>query len=150
VPDDISAVLDRVPDYGEFFTLAELHARARALTAESPRGGAPGDRLGVGRGAGNRAAHGRSRTAPRAAGRRTASERAIGTLTIDLIRLLWQDDELRTRPDVTLFAIPVADPDGFVLNEGCFKGAFSPLRYALEFYRPPHREPPCSQGVPGF
>ena len=36
--------------------------------------------------------------------------------------------------------IPVADPDGLVLNEGWFKGAFSPLRYALDFYRPPHRE----------
>jgi hypothetical protein len=36
--------------------------------------------------------------------------------------------------------VPVADPDGLVLNEGWFKGTFSPLRYALEFYRPPHRE----------
>jgi hypothetical protein len=34
----------------------------------------------------------------------------------------------------------VADPDGLALNEGWFKGGFSPLRYALEFYRPPHRE----------
>src|SRR5439155_1752935 len=32
------------------------------------------------------------------------------------------------------------DPDGLVLNEGWFKGAFSPLRYALDYYRPPHRE----------
>jgi hypothetical protein len=47
---------------------------------------------------------------------------------------------VRARLDVTLYAVPVADPDGFVLNEGWFKGAFSPLRYALEFYRPPHRE----------
>src|SRR5262249_45200851 len=65
----------------------------------------------------------------------------IGTLTIDfLTRLLCEDDELRYRLDVTVFAVPVADPDGLVLNEGWFKGAFSPLRYALEFYRPPHRE----------
>jgi hypothetical protein len=65
----------------------------------------------------------------------------IGTLTIDfLTRLFCQDDDLRTRLDVTLYAVTVADPDGFVLNEGWFKGTFSPLRYALEFYRPPHRE----------
>src|SRR5262249_24778555 len=57
-----------------------------------------------------------------------------------LTRLLCENDELRARLDVTLFAIPVADPDGFVLNEGWFKGTFSPLRYALDFYRPPHRE----------
>lgn len=65
----------------------------------------------------------------------------IGTLTIDfLTRLLCEDDALRKRLDVTLYAVTVADPDGFVLNEGWFKGTFSPLRYALEFYRPPHRE----------
>lgn len=65
----------------------------------------------------------------------------IGTLTLDfLCRLLAEDDALRTRLDTTLYAIPVADPDGFVLNEGWFKDAFSPLRYALSFYRPPHRE----------
>lgn len=65
----------------------------------------------------------------------------IGTLTIDfLTRLLCEDEALRTRLDVTLYAVTVADPDGFVLNEGWFKGTFSPLRYALEFYRPPHRE----------
>jgi hypothetical protein len=65
----------------------------------------------------------------------------IGTLTIDfLCRLLCEDDDLRRLLDVTLHVIPVADPDGLVLNEGWFKGVFSPLRYALHYYRPPHRE----------
>jgi hypothetical protein len=65
----------------------------------------------------------------------------IGTLTLDfLCRLLCEDDRLRTSLDVTFHVIQVADPDGFVLNEGWFKGTFSPLRYALEYYRPPHRE----------
>jgi hypothetical protein len=65
----------------------------------------------------------------------------IGTLTIDfLTRLLCEDGELRNRLDLTVFAVPVADPDGLVLNEGWLKGTFSPLRYALGFYRPPHRE----------
>lgn len=65
----------------------------------------------------------------------------IGTLTIEfLTRLLCEDDALRARLDLTLHVVKVADPDGLVLNEGWFKGAFSPLRYALGFYRPPHRE----------
>jgi hypothetical protein len=65
----------------------------------------------------------------------------IGTLTLDfLCRLLCEDDRLRASLDVTFHVIQVADPDGFVLNEGWFKGTFSPLRYALEYYRPPHRE----------
>jgi hypothetical protein len=65
----------------------------------------------------------------------------IGTLTLEfLCRLLCEDEALRASLDVTFHVIQVADPDGFVLNEGWFKGAFSPLRYALEYYRPPHRE----------
>jgi hypothetical protein len=36
--------------------------------------------------------------------------------------------------------VPVADPDGLVLNEGWFDGEFSVLHYARHFYRPPHRE----------
>ena len=65
----------------------------------------------------------------------------IGTLTLDfLCRLLCENDALRHELDVTLHVVMVADPDGLVLNEGWFKGTFSPLRYVLEFYRPPHRE----------
>jgi len=65
----------------------------------------------------------------------------IGTLTLAfLTRLLCEDDALRAALDVTLHAVPVADPDGYVLNEGWMKGAFSPTKYALAFYRPPHRE----------
>jgi Zinc carboxypeptidase len=65
----------------------------------------------------------------------------IGTLTLEfLCRLFCEDAALRERLDVTLHVIKVADPDGIALNEGWFKGVFSPLRYALNYYRPPHRE----------
>ena len=65
----------------------------------------------------------------------------IGTLTLDfLCRQFCEDDALRHQLDVTLHVVMVADPDGLVLNEGWLKGAFSPLRYVLGFYRPPHRE----------
>jgi Zinc carboxypeptidase len=138
---DVFAELARVPAYTEFFTLDELRARARALVAQFPGvarletvGGSAEERpielLTVG--------HGRR---PVLLVGVPHPNEPIGTLTIDfLTRLLCEDDALRARLDVTLFAIPVADPDGFVLNEGWFKDTFSPLRYALEFYRPPHRE----------
>ena len=65
----------------------------------------------------------------------------IGTLTLEfLCRLFCENAALRERLDVTLHVIKVADPDGLALNEGWFKGRFSPLRYALNYYRPPHRE----------
>lgn len=139
--DLLQGCLDRVPDHREFFTLDELRARARALVAEFPgiarletagasAEGRPIELLTVG--------HGRR---PVLLVGVPHPNEPIGTLTIDfLTRLLCEDDALRARLDVTLFAIPVADPDGFVLNEGWFKGTFSPLRYACEFYRPPHRE----------
>ncbi|MCW5889403.1 MAG: peptidase M14 [bacterium] len=138
---DILPLLARVPDHREFFGFDELRARATALCAEFPgiarmeqvgasTEGRPIEMLSVGHG----------RTPVLLLGVPHPNE-PIGTLTIDfLTRLLCEDDALRTRLDVTLHAIPVADPDGLVLNEGWFKGAFSPLRYALHFYRPPHRE----------
>jgi hypothetical protein len=139
--EDILSPLTRVPAYAEFFTLDELRTRARALVAQFPgvarletvgasAEGRPIELLTVG--------HGRR---PVLLVGVPHPNEPIGTLTIDfLTRLLCEDEALRARLDVTLFAVPVADPDGFVLNEGWFKGTFSPLRYALEFYRPPHRE----------
>ena len=130
-----------MPDVREFLTLAELRADLRALVAAFPAvarletvgtsaEGRPIELVTVG--------HGRRPVL--LAGVPHPNE-PIGTLTLRfLCRLLCEDDELRARLDVTLYAIPVADPDGFVLNEGWFKGAFSPLRYALDYYRPPHRE----------
>jgi hypothetical protein len=139
--DALASSLARVPDYRDFFTFDELRARARALADEFPgvarletvgasAEGRPIELLTVG--------HGRR---PVLLVGVPHPNEPIGTLTIDFLsRLLCEDDELRRRLDVTLYAIPVADPDGLVLNEGWFKGAFSPLRYALAFYRPPHRE----------
>jgi hypothetical protein len=141
VPDDLSRALSRVPDYTEFFTLDELRGRARALVAEFP-GVARLETVGAS--AENRPIElltvGHGRRPVLLVGVPHPNE-PIGTLTIDfLTRLLCEDDALRAQLDVTLYAVPVADPDGLVLNEGWMKGAFSPLRYALEFYRPPHRE----------
>jgi hypothetical protein len=139
--DLLPAALGRVPDYREFFTLDELRERTRKLAEEFPgvarvetvgasAEGRPIELLTVG--------HGRR---PVLLVGVPHPNEPIGTLTIDFLgRLLCEDDELRTRLDVTVFAVPVADPDGLVLNEGWFQGTFSPLRYALEFYRPPHRE----------
>jgi len=138
---DLAAVLGPVPEYERFRSWSDLRAGSAALAREFPgiarvetvgasSEGRPIDLLRVG--------HGRRRVllvgAPH-------PNEPIGTLTIDfLARLLCEDDALRHALDVTLYAVPVADPDGYVLNEGWFDGAFSPLHYARHFYRPPHRE----------
>ncbi len=130
-----------MPEYRRFETWAALRERTAALAAEFPgiarletvgrsSEGRPIDLLTVG--------HGRRRWL--CVGVPHPNE-PIGTLTIDfLARALCEDDALRARLDVTLYAIPVSDPDGFVLNEGWFEGDFTPLHYARHFYRPPHRE----------
>ncbi|HJQ74471.1 MAG TPA: M14 family zinc carboxypeptidase [Gaiellaceae bacterium] len=138
---DLAARLARVPDFREFLTFEELRASSRALVREYPRlarletigasrEGRPIELLTIGDGA-----------VPVLLLGVPHPNEPIGTLTLEyLCRLFCEDDALRTGLDVTIHAIKVADPDGLVLNEGWFKGAFSPARYALEFYRPPHRE----------
>jgi hypothetical protein len=138
---DLPALLGRIPDHREFLTLEELRTSSRDLVAEFPgvarletvgasREGRPIELLTIGDGA----------TPALLVGVPHPNE-PIGTLTVDfLCRLLCEDGDLRRRLDVTLYAIKVADPDGLVLNEGWLKGRFSPLRYALNYYRPPHAE----------
>lgn len=138
---DLPRLLERVPDYREFFTLEELRGRIRTLCREFPglarletvgesSEGRPIELLTIG--------HGRR---PVLLVGVPHPNEPIGTLTIDAFtRLLCEDDALRIALDCTVYVVPVADPDGFALNEGWFKGAFSPARYALNYYRPPHCE----------
>jgi hypothetical protein len=138
---DLAAVLARVPAYERFRSwaalrdgLADLVRAFPGVARVEPVGrsseGRPIDLLTVG--------HGRRRVllvgAPH-------PNEPIGTLTVDfLARTLCEDERLLHDLDVTLYAVPVADPDGLVLNEGWFEGEFSVLHYARHFYRPPHRE----------
>jgi hypothetical protein len=138
---DLPGLLARVPDFREFLTLEELRASSQGLVDEFPgvarletvgasAEGRPIELLTIGRGA-----------RPALLLGVPHPNEPIGTLTLEfLCRLLCEDPELRARLDATVHVIKVADPDGLVLNQGWFKGAFSPLRYALEYYRPPHRE----------
>ena len=65
----------------------------------------------------------------------------IGTLTIDfLCASLLRGRRSSRALDVTLYVVPVRRSRRLVLNEGWFRGEFSPLRYARQLYRPPHRE----------
>jgi hypothetical protein len=138
---DLAPLLARVPDFREFMTLDELAASTRALVRDHPgvarvetvgtsTEGRPIELLTIGHGARSALLVGVPHP-----------NEPIGTLTLEfLCRLFCEDEALRRSLDLTLHVVKVADPDGFVLNEGWFKGAFSPARYALEYYRPPHRE----------
>ena len=138
---DITEILRTVPDYQEFLTPEELHQSSVRLVEEFPQvahlqiggtstEGRPIELLTIGRG---------SRTAL-LLGVPHPNE-PIGTLTLEFLsRLLCERQDLREKLDYTFLIVKVADPDGLALNAGWLKGTFSPLKYALNYYRPPQNE----------
>lgn len=138
---DVYQLIGDVPDYREFLTVQELSASSRDLARRYPKivtlqtigtstEGRPIEMLTIGNGS----------TRALLLGTPHPNE-PIGTLTLEfLARRLCEDDDLREELGYTFYVIKCADPDGTVLNEGWFKEPFTPLTYALNFYRPPHRE----------
>jgi hypothetical protein len=137
----LSEILRAIPDYQEFLTLEELQQSSARLVEEFPRvaqlqvigastEGRPIELLTIGRGARTALFLG----APH-------PNEPIGTLTLEFLsRLLCERADLREQLDYTFLIVKASDPDGLALNEGWFKGAFSPLKYALNYYRPPQDE----------
>lgn len=138
---DVYQLIADVPEYHEFLTVQELSASSRELARRYPKlvtlqtigtstEGRPIEMLTIGSG-------------PKKAlllGTPHPNE-PVGTLTLEfLTRRLCEDDELRDELGYTFFVIKCADPDGTILNEGWFKQPFTPLTYALNYYRPPQRE----------
>lgn len=138
---DAYQIMSDVPDYGEFLTVAELSASSRELARQHPKlvtlqtigtstEGRPIEMLTIGTGSRKALLLGTPHP-----------NEPIGTLTLEFLsRRLCEDDDLREDLDYTFLIIKCADPDGTILNEGWFKQPFSPLTYALNYYRPPARE----------
>lgn len=138
---DTYQIISDVPAYTQFLTVAELSASSRELARRFPKlvtlqtigtslEGRPIELLTIG--SGKRKALLLGTPHP---------NEPIGTLTLEFLsRRLCEDDDLREELDYTFLIIKCADPDGTILNEGWFKQPFSPLTYALNFYRPPARE----------
>lgn len=134
---DLQAIARDIPDYPHFLTVDELNASSRRLVAEFPglaslrtvgqtRRGDPIELLTIAGG-------------PRQAfifGGPHPNE-PIGTMTIEyLSRRLCEDDALRAELGYTWHFIKAIDADGMRLNEGWFKGPFTPTNYARHFFRP--------------
>ncbi|MFB0558073.1 MAG: M14 family zinc carboxypeptidase, partial [Candidatus Bathyarchaeia archaeon] len=133
----LKEILDSVPDYEEFLTVEELNASSRALAdkyrhvdfipvGESTEGEAI-SALKIGEGPKNALLFGFPHP-----------NEPIGSMTLEyLSRRLAEDDWLREGLGYTWYIVKCVDPDGARLNEGWFKGRFTPLKYALNYYRPP-------------
>jgi len=130
-------ILEEVPDYKSFYTVDELNASSQELAQAHPnkvrifkigrsRNGEEIKALKIGK------------------GRKTAllfgfphPNEPIGSITLDYLARRLAEDTALDALDYTWFIVKCADPDGARLNEGWFKGPFTPLHYALNFYRPP-------------
>jgi hypothetical protein len=134
---DIQEVLKGTPDYREFLTVDELKNSSIALADEFNHVefldigfSSDGDKINAIRidgGKSNALLFGFPHP-----------NEPIGSMTLEyLSRLLAEDDELRNKLGYTWYIIKCIDPDGARLNEGWFKGKFSPLKYAQNYYRPP-------------
>lgn len=134
---DLKAIANDIPDYSVFLTIDELNASSHQLASDYPelasirvvgktRRGDPIELLTVKGGEKQAFVFGGPHP-----------NEPIGTMTVEyLSRKLCEDAALREELGYTWHFIKSIDSDGMRLNEGWFKGPFTPTNYARHFYRP--------------
>ncbi len=136
----LDEVVDKVPDYKEFLTVDELDASSTKLAEEfdtvnktkigESGEGRPISYLKIGEGPKNALLFAFPHP-----------NEPIGSMTVEyLSRHLAENPDTVEELGYTWHLIKAIDPDGAALNEGWFKGKFTPLRYVKEYYRPPGHE----------
>jgi hypothetical protein len=138
---DLRQIAADIPEYPVFLTVDELNASSHRLVEQYPdlvtievvgqtRRGDPIELVTI------------------SGGEQSAGQQAfvfggphpnepIGTMTIEyLTRRLCEDANLRGELGYTWHFIKCIDSDGMRLNEGWFKGPFTPTNYARNFFRP--------------
>ena len=134
---DLKQIAGDIPDYAVFMTIDELNASSHKLVADFPdltsirvvgntRNGDPIELLTIKGGEVQAFVFGGPHP-----------NEPIGCMTVEyLSRKLCEDDALRAELGYTWHFIKSIDSDGMRLNEGWFKGPFTPGNYARHYYRP--------------
>ncbi|PXF33663.1 hypothetical protein KU43_07030 [Mesotoga sp. SC_NapDC2] len=136
--DSLKAVIRNVPEYEYFKTVDELNESSKKLAEQYPdlasfyrigesMAGDPIYCLKIGNGSRAILMYGFPHP-----------NEPIGSMMLDyLSQQLVENEAFRnTFKDVSWYIVKVADNDGAKLNEGWFRGPYTPLNYALNFYRP--------------
>lgn len=136
-----SHVIENIPDYQEFLTVAELDASSKELASCYPesvelfsigtsRAGHPIYCLKIGNGP----KHALMFACPH-------PNEPIGAMTVEYFsRVLAEHPEFTRETGYTWYLIKCVDPDGTKRNEGWFKGPFTLRNYAEHYYRPAMEE----------
>ncbi|HVU14745.1 MAG TPA: M14 family zinc carboxypeptidase [Phototrophicaceae bacterium] len=134
---DLKQIANDIPDYAVFMTIDELNASSHQLVKDFPelasirvvghtRKGDPIELLTIKGGEQQAFIFGGPHP-----------NEPIGTMTIEyLSRKLCEDAALREELGYTWHFIKSIDSDGMRLNEGWFKGPYTPTNYARHYYRP--------------
>lgn len=130
-------ILEKIPDYQEFLTVAELDASSLELASRYPekvhlsiigysRKNHPIYCLKIGNGRKNALAF----ACPH-------PNEPIGAMTLEYFSWkLAEEEAFLQETGCTWYLIKCVDPDGTSLNEGWFKGPFTLRNYAEHYYRP--------------
>ncbi len=130
-------IFKNVPDYKHFMTVDELNESSKSLAEEykevvqlkeigKSRDGKPIFSLKIGNGGLNAVLFAFPHP-----------NEPVGSMMLEYLSNVYaQNEELRKNMGFTLHIVKVSDPDGAKLNENWFKGPFTPLNYALNYYRP--------------
>jgi len=131
------SIIEEVPAYKSFYTVDELKISSGKLASKHPdkvkifeigksRKGEKIEALRIGK------------------GKKTAllfgfphPNEPIGSMTLEYLAQRLTEKDPLDKLDFTWYIVKCIDPDGARLNEGWFKGPFTPIHYALNYYRPP-------------
>lgn len=130
-------ITEEVPIYKSFYTVDELKSSSETLASKHPdkvkifeigksRNGEKVEALRIGKGKETALLFGFPHP-----------NEPIGSMTLEYLSQRLTENGPLDKLDFTWYIIKCIDPDGARLNEGWFKGPFTPLHYALNYYRPP-------------
>ena len=133
-------VLAEVPDYKTFCTVDDLDASSEELARKYPQ------KVKLFRIGGSRRGED-IRALKIGGGRKTAllfgfphPDEPVGSMMLEYLSWRLCEDKTLDKLDYTWYIVKCADPDGTRLNEGWFKGPFTPLNLALSDYYPPFHQ----------
>jgi hypothetical protein len=130
-------VVDEVPDYKAFCKVDELNESSEKLAHKYP------DKVKIFEIGSSRKGE-KIKALRIGKGEKTAllfgfphPNEPIGSMTLEYLSWRLVEDRSLGKLDFTWYIVKCIDPDGARLNEGWFRGPFTPLNYALNYYRPP-------------